>query len=184
MPKFDRNLDQEEIDFLGSLYDEIEVEQYKTVEEEIRDIESRYTSREFLAEGGLKVIETAVDIVTGREVALAIPRDSNDTILREKFFREARLTASLQHPNIVPVYDLGLDNIDQPYFAMKLIKGETLHELNKKGHLGLSEKLSIFMKVCDAMSYAHSQGIIHLDLKPDNIQISSFGEVSLWHFRI
>ena len=179
MPKFDRNLDQKEIDFLGSLYDEIEVEQYKTVEEEIRDIESRYTSREFLAEGGLKVIETAVDIVTGREVALAVPRDSNDTILREKFSREARLTASLQHANIVPVYDLGLDNIDQPYFAMKLIKGETLHELNKKGHLDLSEKLSIFMKVCDAISYTHSQGIVHLDLKPDNIQISSFGEVSV-----
>jgi len=179
LPKFDRNLDQTEINFLGSLYDEIEVEQYKTVEEEIRDIESRYTGRKFLAEGGLKFIETAVDIVTGREVALAVPRDSNDTILREKFFREARLTASLQHPNIVPVYDLGLDNIDQPYFAMKLIKGETLQELNNKGVLSLSEKLSVFMKICDAMSYAHSQGVIHLDLKPDNIQISAFGEVSL-----
>jgi serine/threonine protein kinase len=177
--EFDRQLDQNEIDLLGSLYDEIEVEQFKTVEEEIRDIESRYTCRKFLAEGGLKVIQSAVDIVTGREVALAIPRDSEDTIIREKFFREARLTASLQHPNIVPVYDLGLDNIDQPYFAMKLIKGETLKNQNKKKALSISENLSIFMKVCDAMSYTHSQGIVHLDLKPDNIQISSFGEVSV-----
>ena len=179
MSKFQRNLDEEELKFLGTIYDGIDIQQYKTVEDEIRDIESRYTGRKFLAEGGLKIIESAVDIITGREVALAVPRDSEDTIIREKFFREARLTASLQHPNIVPVYDLGLDNIDQPYFAMKLIKGETLKELNKKGVLSLSEKLNIFMKVCDAMSYTHSQGVIHLDLKPDNIQISSYGEVSV-----
>ena len=179
MSKFQRNLDEEELKFLGTIYDGIDIQQYKTVEDEIRDIESRYTSRRFLAEGGLKIIESAVDIVTGREVALAVPRDSEDTIIREKFFREARLTASLQHPNIVPVYDLGLDNIDQPYFAMKLIKGETLKELNMKDVLSLPDKLNIFMKVCDAMSYTHSQGLIHLDLKPDNIQISSFGEVSV-----
>ena len=62
---------------------------------------------------------------------------------------------------------------------MKLIKGESLKSLNEKVTLSLSEKLSIFMKVCDAMAYAHAQGTVHLDLKPDNIQISSYGEVSV-----
>ena len=129
MPDFNRNLDSNEIAFLGSLYDDIEVQKFATVEEQIRSLESRYSNRKFLAEGGLKIIETANDIVTGREVALAIPRDTEDAVIREKFFREARLTASLEHPNIIPVYDLGLDAIDQPYFAMKLIKGQTLKSL-------------------------------------------------------
>ncbi|MCH2206715.1 MAG: protein kinase [Lentisphaerales bacterium] len=179
MSNFDRKLDQSEVDFLGSLYDEIEVQEFETVEDQIRRLESRYIDRKFLAEGGLKTVEVANDILTGREVALAIPRDGGDGVIREKFFREARLTASLEHPNIIPVYDLGLDAVDQPYFAMKLIKGRTLKELYKKEELGLNEKLNILIKVCDAISYAHSQQIIHLDLKPDNIQISSFGEVTV-----
>lgn len=179
MSNFDRKLDQNEVDFLGSLYDEIEVQQFETVEEQIRSLESRYSERKFLAEGGLKTVETAQDIVTGREVALAIPRDTEDAVIREKFFREARLTASLEHPNIIPVYDLGLDAIDQPYFAMKFIKGQSLKSLYANKTLTLNEKLNILMKVCDAISYAHSQEVIHLDLKPDNIQISSFGEVTV-----
>jgi hypothetical protein len=173
---FKRDLNDNEINFLGSLCDELDENTF-FVEEELRELDQRYQNRIHFAEGGLKVIEKADDLVTGREVALAVPRNPQDEVIREKFLREARITATLQHPNIVPVYDMGLDTADCPYMAMKLIRGQSLQSAFQENKLSLDQKLNVFIKVCDAISYAHSMGIIHLDIKPDNIQISSFGEV-------
>ena len=155
---------------------------------ELKDRELRYEIGEEIGRGGMKRIEKAVDKFTNRTVAMATIKsiDSEEDI--ENFLREARLTASLQHQNIIPVYDLGIDTANKPYFTMKLIEGENLNNIIKKiregnrgyrGKYKLRSLLDIFLKVCDAVAYAHSQNVVHLDLKPHNIQVSDHGEVLL-----
>jgi len=145
--------------------------------QEIKDCPQRYDEGEFLASGGMKRICVSTDQMTGRPVAKAMLKDNSDTVRVEKFFHEARICASLEHPNIVPVYDIGYDENELPFFTMKLIHGKTLNELIKAKSASRTELLEAYVKICDAMAYAHSRGVIHRDLKPDNIQISSFGEV-------
>ena len=143
----------------------------------IREIDDRYEGSEFLAAGGMKKIYVTKDRLINRNVAKAVLKDSENKSKVERFFHEARICASLEHPNIIPVYDLGYDEKEQPFFTMKLIHGQTLKELILSKTASLSELLSIYLKVCDAVAYAHSRGIIHRDLKAENIQVSSFGEV-------
>ncbi|MCM8533610.1 MAG: protein kinase, partial [Lentisphaeraceae bacterium] len=93
-----------------------------------------------------------------------------------------RITASLQHPNIIPVYDIGVDQFGRPFFTMKLIDGETLESTLLKRRksveaTSLESLIEVFLKVNEAIAYAHSKGVIHLDIKPANIQISDYGEV-------
>ena len=148
---------------------------------ELTENAPRYNTSHYLNEGGAKCIFSSYDQITGRTLARAFPRDHCDTA---SFLWEARLNARLQHPNILPIYDIALDN-DKPYFSMKLVEGQTLNELindfkkNTSLHQASSRNklLDIFLKVCDAIAYAHSQGVIHLDLKPENIHVSSYGEV-------
>ena len=149
---------------------------------------SRYIDPEHIAEGGMKDIYSVQDSTTGRRVALAVLKKESSKILKENFLREARITAFLQHPNIMPVYDIGIDDGGTPYFTMKLSRGESLQQIiNKlrqnnseyKKKYPLTALIQIFRKVCEAVASAHSKGVIHLDIKPDNIQISSFGEVLL-----
>ena len=148
--------------------------------DDIKSIDSdRYFPGSEIARGGMKSIETAVDTVTGREVAKALLLATDDPEKVERFFHEARICASLEHPNIVPVYDAGFDNTGKPFFTMRLLGGLTLQKKVKKDDDSLSDLLAIFIKICDAVSYAHSQGIIHRDIKPDNIQIGDFGEVQV-----
>ena len=141
------------------------------------EFEERYTSKTFINEGAMKKIYRCKDLSTGREVAFAVPK-SNEQAMEESFLREANISASLQHPNIIPVYDIGLHE-GQPYFVMKMIYGKSLSDIifREKEELSLNNLLNIFIKVCEATSYTHSKGIIHLDLKPSNIQISNYGEV-------
>ena len=150
-----------------------------SINQKLQDLEAeeRYIDKEIYNEGGMKTIYTCLDLATDRELAFAIPKnDDKNTV--ETFLREAKLTAALQHPNIVPVYDIGVEH-DKSYFVMKLIKGNSLEELlnRQDKNKDLHELLNIFLKICDAVNYAHSNGIIHLDLKPDNIQVSPHGEV-------
>jgi len=136
--------------------------------------------------GGMKIVHRARDRNADRDVALAMlqkhaPRSSQE----RRFLREARLTAALEHPNIVPVHEIGLDSDSRPYFTMKLLGGENLHDIlgrvaadtayGKQYPLG--RLLEIFLNVCQAIAFAHSRGVVHLDLKPANIQVGSFGEV-------
>ena len=155
---------------------------------ELRNNESRYEIGDEIGRGGMKRIEKALDQFTSRTVAMASIKSIESSEDIENFLREARLTASLQHQNIIPVYDLGIDQKNQPYFTMKLIEGENLNDIIKRireGNRGYQSKyklrtlIDIFLKICDAVAYAHSHNIVHLDLKPHNIQISDHGEVLL-----
>ncbi len=152
--------------------------------------EQRYTASRKLNQGGMKAIWEVDDHRTARKVAMALIQDSKiaseDDI--DSFLYEARLTANLQHPNIIPIYDIALDENGNPYFTMKALKGETLGDIIKKLRDGNAEYaqrysrtrlLNIFLKVCNAIDYAHTKGVIHLDLKPSNINIGDFGDVQV-----
>ena len=149
----------------------------------------RYEILEELGHGGVGVVYRARDHDLGREVALKTLRTKHDTrldVLR-RFEEEARISGQLQHPGIVPVYELGLRADARPFFAMKLVRGETLAVLfatrkdllDRRQHL-----LTIFEQVCQTMAYAHSRSVVHRDLKPGNIMVGAFGEVQVvdWGF--
>ena len=137
--------------------------------------------------GGMKLVQRAHDRNADRDVALAMLRkDAPRSSQERRFLREARITAALEHPNIVPVHEIGLDAGKRPYFTMKLLGGENLHDILQHLNAGESSylkqyppsrRLEIFQNVCHAMAFAHSRGVVHLDLKPANIQVGSFGEV-------
>jgi serine/threonine-protein kinase len=100
----------------------------------------------------------------------------------QRFVEEAQLGGQLQHPGIVPVYELGLSADERPYFAMKLVKGRTLAALladRKEAGFGRRRLIDIFASVCQTLGYAHSRGVIHRDLKPSNVMVGAFGEVQL-----
>ncbi|NLX26999.1 MAG: protein kinase [Lentisphaerae bacterium] len=148
----------------------------------------RYTPRKKLNEGGMKAIWEVDDHRTARKVAMALIPDSKIASEQDidSFLYEARLTANLQHPNIIPIYDIAVDKEGNPYFTMKALKGETLGEIIKKLRSGSEEYrtrytrtrlLAIFLKVCNAIDYAHTKGVIHLDLKPSNVIVGDFGDV-------
>jgi serine/threonine protein kinase len=150
--------------------------------------EKRYSANQKLNEGGMKAIWEVDDHRTARKVAMALIQDSKIASRQDidSFLYEARLTANLQHPNIIPIYDIALDENGNPYFTMKALKGETLGEILKKLRQGNTEYqrrytrtrlIGIFLKVCNAIDYAHSKGVIHLDLKPSNVIVGDYGDV-------
>jgi serine/threonine protein kinase len=138
--------------------------------------------------GGMGVILQTRDLRIRRTVAMKVMKTSNqfsrENVLR--FIDEAQLTGQLEHPNIIPVYELGLDDQGEIFYTMKFVKGTTLDEVLRGIRHGrqkiidkypLGTLLTIFQKVCDAVAYAHAKGVVHRDLKPENIMIGSFGEV-------
>ena len=139
----------------------------------------RYTQKELVATGGMKEIYKVFDTKLDRFIAMAqlIP-DCNEELC-ESFLKEASLTASLEHPNIISVYDLGINDSHDPFFTMELKVGDSLDKIITAGKRDLNDLLEIFLKVCDAISYSHSQDVIHLDLKPENIQVGQHGEVQV-----
>ena len=150
----------------------------------------KYRFRKSIGVGGMKTVLQVYDNDAMRDVALAMMPDADKRSRQEllAFIREARLTASLEHPNIIPVYDIGMDSASTPYFTMKLLRGETLASILKKldaGDRDYQEKYSfpqllrLFMRICNGTAYAHSRGILHLDLKPENVQIGDFSEVQV-----
>ncbi|MEN9360302.1 MAG: hypothetical protein RL095_1837 [Verrucomicrobiota bacterium] len=156
-------------------------------EEVLASAGCRYSDAKRIASGGMKEIYQVFDSRTERLVAMARMHPDAAMDLKKQFLHEARITASLEHPSIMPVYDIG-DEGGEPYFTMKLIRGRTLGELIElrqktlpRGMPGpsLEELLGHFLKVCDAMACAHSHGVLHLDIKPENIQVGEFGEVLL-----
>lgn len=156
-----------------------------TIFSELKKQPQRYWIVKQINKGGVKRILNVRDNSTGRNVAMAVLQDSQNIHHVENFLREARITALLQHPNIMPVFDIGLNSLDQPYFTMKLVEhGNSLdniiqnHKIKiNRTNFELNDLLELFVKICDAVAYAHSKGIIHLDLKPANIQIDDFGEL-------
>jgi serine/threonine-protein kinase len=137
-----------------------------------------------IGRGGMGVVLRAVDPFFGRQLAVKVLQARTDERpdLERRFLDEARLTGRLQHPGIPPVHDQGTLDDGRPYFTMKLIRGDTLKALlnARSGPLdGLPRFIAIFAQVCQTVAYAHSQGVIHRDLKPDNIMVGNFGEVQV-----
>ncbi|MFZ4396805.1 MAG: protein kinase domain-containing protein [Kiritimatiellia bacterium] len=146
---------------------------------------AKYSESQPLGAGGEKEVVQVRDRDTLRDVALARPRDGRSP---QAFVREARILARLEHPHIVPVHDLGLTPDGRPYFTMKLLAGETLESMLARLRQGdaatiqrypLPALLEIFVRVCDAVAFAHSRGVLHRDIKPANVQIGQYGEVRL-----
>ncbi len=152
--------------------------------------QDRYKFIRSIGFGGMKGVLLVHDRDTGRDVAMAIMPDFRDRPARDlnRFVREARITASLEHPNIVPVYDIGIDALGSPFFTMKYLHGSTLaailHKLRTRNAEVMNEYpqsrlLQIFLRVCNAVAFAHSRNICHFDLKPGNIYCGDFGEVQV-----
>jgi serine/threonine protein kinase len=124
--------------------------------------------------GGMGTVYVAYDTALARKVALKVLELTNvpDALQR----REAEVLARLEHPGIVPVHDVGTLPDGRLWYAMKLVKGERLDEALRRP-LGLSERLRIFSRICETVAFAHAQGVLHRDLKPQNVMIGPFGEV-------
>src|SRR5262249_43996337 len=124
------------------------------------------------------------DEEVGRGVAVKVLRAEHRDRpeLRRRFLEEGRITGRLQHPGVVPVYALGRLADGRPYFTMKLVQGRTLAELLAAGAGPEQDRprlLKVFEQVCQALAYAHAQGVIHRDLKPANVMVGEFGEVQV-----
>jgi serine/threonine-protein kinase len=144
------------------------------------------------ASGGMGAIDVAVDGALDRRIALKTlhPHLRASEAAVRMFLREARLTGLLDHPHIVPVYDIGERDDDRLYFAMKLVEGQTLGDIVRALPQGPLETttlyglLDIVTKVCDALAFAHSRGVIHCDIKPANVMVGEFGQVYLMDWGI
>lgn len=170
----------------------------------------RYQILNLIARGGMGAIYKALDTVLNRHVAIKILLASkSDTVGLNRFQHEAHVVAQLQHPNIPPIYDIGMiaepalgpsiipkvdeatfvngrapqpsktQTQERPFLAMKLVQGHTLEELLKVHGPGSGQWLSTFESICQAVGFAHDAGFVHRDLKPSNVMVGSFGEVQV-----
>ncbi len=138
---------------------------------------------ELLGKGGMGAVYKARQPSLDRLVAVKVlpPEVGADASFSERFSREARALAKLNHQNIVAVYDFGRAN-DLYYFIMEYVDGATLRQLVDTGELQPTEALSILPQICDALQFAHDEGIVHRDIKPDNILLDSKGRVKVADF--
>lgn len=150
----------------------------------------KYNQFHEMARGIKAVLYSCWDTMMGRSVAMKmlLPEFANDKRERRRFLREARVTAQLQHPNTVPVYEIGRDDAGRLYFTMKRIAGDNFFQILRKLSRGdesavaafpLDEQLQVIIQSCQALAYAHAHGVVHRDIKPENIWVGKFGEVIL-----
>jgi serine/threonine protein kinase len=140
---------------------------------------TRYRLIDKLGEGGMGGVFRVEDRVLEREVALKVIGVSDpDGVLAIRLLQEARVIAKLEHPGIVPVHDAGALPDGRPYYTMKLVQGKRLDE-HAKDVKRLSDRLRIFLRICDTVAFAHSHHVLHRDLTPANVMVGPFGEVLL-----
>lgn len=135
-----------------------------------------------LGRGGMGIVYRARDTALDRDVAIKLLREPcpSDSSIAHRFVDEARITGQLQHPGIPPVHQIGVSPDGRPFLAMKLIKGRTLDRLLAEPEARSGQNwLAVFEAICQAVGYAHAHGVIHRDLKPQNIMVGSFGEVQV-----
>ncbi len=149
---------------------------------------ARYAPLELLGEGGMGEVRLHKDGRIGREVAVKIIRkgQGSRSDMRARFLREARVQGQLEHPSLVPVYDLGVHPDSGAFFTMKRVRGMTLEQIleaKRQGDAGALDEyttrrlLTAFSSVCLAVHFAHARGVVHRDLKPGNVMLGGFGEV-------
>jgi serine/threonine-protein kinase len=151
----------------------------------------RFEDEGEIGRGGTSSIRRVHDKNLLRRVAMKVldPALARQPRQVQAFLEEAQITAQLEHPGIVPVHELGVDADGTRYFTMRLVRGHTLEDwIESAEDLGspesLQESLSLLLKVCDSLAFAHSRGVLHCDLKPANIMVGSFGEVYLMDWGI
>ena len=142
----------------------------------------RYAFFSTIAKGGKCLIKSCKDMHLGRFVCYKTlkPEFADDPVEQQRFLREARVSAMLQHPNTIPTYELGRDANGHYYFTMKLVHGYTLREvLDYRERYDLTQLIDVVIDVGHALEYAHSHGVLHRDIKPENILVGPLGEVIL-----
>jgi serine/threonine protein kinase/formylglycine-generating enzyme required for sulfatase activity len=148
-------------------------------------VDRKYVRREAIGQGGMAQVFRAWDTRLHRELAVKVVRETatnSDMVGRlARFLSEAHVTARLEHPGIVPTYDLGHGE-DGLFFTMRLVRGRTLREVarlarRKEQGWTLTRALQVVLKVCETMAYAHGRGVVHRDLKPANVMVGEFGQV-------
>ena len=148
--------------------------------------ERKYDIGNVVAVGGMGEVLDAKEAALERRVAMKVMLGTTSKDDLQRFINEARITGQLEHPNIVPVHELSVDEYDQVFYTMKLVKGVTLKEVFERlsrndaaavKQYPLATLLTAFQKVCDAVAFAHSKKVLHRDLKPENIMLGEYGEV-------
>jgi eukaryotic-like serine/threonine-protein kinase len=138
---------------------------------------TRYRLVERVARGGMGVVYAAEDEKLQRRVALKVlDVPGTDGDLANRLMREARVLARLEHPGIVPVHDVGTLTDGRVFYTMKLVEGQRLDKFIERVEF-MQDRLRLFLRICEAVAFAHARGVLHRDLKPANIMVGSFGEV-------
>src|SRR5580692_6526079 len=138
---------------------------------------TRYRLLERVARGGMGVVYAAEDENLERRVALKVlDVPGTDGDLANRLMREARVLARLEHPGIVPVHDVGTLADGRVFYTMKFVEGQRLDKFIE-GVESMQDRLRVFLRICEAVAFAHARGVLHRDLKPANVMVGSFGEV-------
>ncbi len=156
----------------------------------VLSLEERFADEGEIARGGMGAIHRVWERTLNRPVAMKVltPERAHEATVRQRFLAEAQVTGQLEHPNIVPVYELGSDDKGKLFFTMRLIEGrsfsEYLRDQPPRTDEDVEHAMEVFFRVCDALSFAHSRGVIHRDVKPANIMVGEHGQVYLMDWGI
>lgn len=155
--------------------------------------ETRYQDDKILGRGGMGEVKLAQDKDIGRRVAVKRLLDEQNPHAVARFIDEVRTVGSLEHPNIVPIHDVGVDEDGALFFVMKYVEGETLSDIIAKlaagdaeyhKRFGFEVRIDLFISLMRALQYAHARGLVHRDVKPENIMVGPYGEVVLMDWGI